>query len=162
MVLLRQKSPPTIKSLTSKKLVKHVFRYGFIEIADDILFALLVGVVLGGVLFLALPSDLMAHEYARWLAYPVMVLIGIPSLYLRIRQYYSNRRRASCQRSQPRRSADFSDDWTGHQYGHHRDHRQPSSALASHPSTSPQSSRLQSSSASPLTRCFSLLVWQFP
>ena len=61
-----------------KKLVKHVLRYGFIEIADDILFALLVGVVLGGVLFLAIPSDLMAHEYARWLAYPVMVLIGIP------------------------------------------------------------------------------------
>ena len=61
-----------------KKLVKHVFRYGFIEIADDILFALLVGVVLGGVLFLAIPSDLMAHEYARWLSYPVMVLIGIP------------------------------------------------------------------------------------
>ena len=61
-----------------KKLVKHVLRYGFIEIADDILFALLVGVVLGGVLFLALPSDLMAHEYARWLSYPVMVLISIP------------------------------------------------------------------------------------
>ena len=61
-----------------KKLVKHILRYGFIEIADDILFALLVGVVLGGVLFLALPSDLMAHEYARWLAYPVMVLISIP------------------------------------------------------------------------------------
>ena len=66
------------QELDFKKLVKHVFRYGFIEIADDILFALLVGVVLGGVLFLAIPSDLMAHEYARWLAYPVMVLIGIP------------------------------------------------------------------------------------
>ena len=61
-----------------KKLVKRILRYGFIEIADDILFALLVGVVLGGVLFLALPSDLMAHEYARYLAYPVMVLISIP------------------------------------------------------------------------------------
>ena len=66
------------QELDFKKLVKHVLRYGFIEIADDILFALLVGVVLGGVLFLAIPSDLMAHEYARWLAYPVMVLIGIP------------------------------------------------------------------------------------
>ncbi len=61
-----------------KKLVKYILRYGFIEIADDILFALLVGVVLGGVLFLALPSDLMAHEYARYLSYPVMVLISIP------------------------------------------------------------------------------------
>ena len=70
--------PTDNQELDFKKLVKHIFRYGFIEIADDILFALLVGVVLGGVLFLALPSDLMAHEYARWLAYPVMVLIGIP------------------------------------------------------------------------------------
>ena len=70
--------PTDNQELDFKKLVKHVFRYGFIEIADDILFALLVGVVLGGVLFLVLPSDLMANEYARWLAYPVMVLIGIP------------------------------------------------------------------------------------
>ena len=70
--------PTDNQGLDFKKLVKHIFRYGFIEIADDILFALLVGVVLGGVLFLALPSDLMAHEYARWLSYPVMVLIGVP------------------------------------------------------------------------------------
>ena len=70
--------PTDNQGLDFKKLVKHILRYGFIEIADDILFALLVGVVLGGVLFLALPSDLMAHEYARYLSYPVMVLIGIP------------------------------------------------------------------------------------
>ena len=70
--------PTDNQGLDFKKLVKHVFRYGFIEIADDILFALLVGVVLGGVLFLAIPSDLMAHEYARYLSYPVMVLIGVP------------------------------------------------------------------------------------
>ena len=71
-------APPDDQNLDFKNLVKHIFRYGFIEIADDILFALLVGVALGGVLFLALPSDLMAHEYARYLSYPVMVLIGIP------------------------------------------------------------------------------------
>ncbi len=70
--------PTDDRALDFKKLVKHILRYGFIEIADDILFALLVGVVLGGVLFLAIPSDLMANEYARWLSYPIMVLIGIP------------------------------------------------------------------------------------
>ncbi len=64
--------------LDFKKLVKHILGYGFIEIADDILFALLVGVALGGVLFLVLPSELMASEYARWLSYPLMVLIGMP------------------------------------------------------------------------------------
>jgi len=64
--------------LTFKKVVKHIFRYGFVEIADDILFALLVGIALGGLLFLAIPSDLMANEYARWMAYPVMVLFAVP------------------------------------------------------------------------------------
>ena len=66
------------QELDFKKVVKHIFSYGFVEIADDILFALLVGVALGGVLFLVIPGDLMSNEYARWLSYPVMVLIGIP------------------------------------------------------------------------------------
>ena len=29
-------------------------------------------------LFLVIPTDLMSHEHARWLSYPVMILIGIP------------------------------------------------------------------------------------
>ena len=66
------------QSLDFRTVVKHIFRYGFVEIADDILFALLVGVALGGVLYLAIPGDLMANEYARWLAYPIMVVVGIP------------------------------------------------------------------------------------
>ncbi|MDE3258108.1 MAG: SO_0444 family Cu/Zn efflux transporter [Gemmatimonadota bacterium] len=65
-------------ALDFKKLVKHIFHYGFVEIADDILFALLVGVALGGVLFLVIPGDLMTNEYARWVSYPVMVLVGVP------------------------------------------------------------------------------------
>ncbi len=63
---------------TLREVVRHVFRYGFVEIADEILFALLVGVALGGVLFLAIPDDLMSNQYARWISYPVMVLVGIP------------------------------------------------------------------------------------
>ena len=66
------------QGLDFRTVVKHMFRYGFVEIADDILFALLVGVALGGVLYLAIPGDLMASEYARWLAYPIMVVVGIP------------------------------------------------------------------------------------
>ena len=66
------------EGLDFRTVVKHIFRYGFVEIADDILFALLVGVALGGVLYLAIPGDLMAYEYARWLAYPIMVVVGIP------------------------------------------------------------------------------------
>ena len=57
---------------------KHILRYGFVEVADDILFALIVGVALGSLLYLAIPDDLMSFEYARWLAYPAMVLVGVP------------------------------------------------------------------------------------
>ena len=64
--------------LSFTRVFKHILRYGFVEVADDILFALLVGVLLGGVLYLAIPSDLMSNEYARWISYPVMVLIGVP------------------------------------------------------------------------------------
>ena len=59
-------------------VVRHVFRYGFVEIADDILFALIVGITLGAVLYLSIPADLMTHEHAHWIAYPVMLLVGIP------------------------------------------------------------------------------------
>ena len=59
-------------------IIRHVFRYGFVEVADDILVPLLVGIGLGGLLYLAIPADLMAHEHARWLSYPVMLLVGVP------------------------------------------------------------------------------------
>ncbi len=61
-----------------RKVVRHALRYGFVEVADDILFALLLGVLLGGVLYAAVPDDLLSHASARWLAYPAMVLVGMP------------------------------------------------------------------------------------
>ena len=47
---------PEDDTLSLRKVVKHIFRYGFVEVADDILFALLIGVALGGLLFLAIPT----------------------------------------------------------------------------------------------------------
>ena len=67
-----------LSSLSFGTVCKHILRYGFVDVADDILFALLVGLALGGLIYLAIPDDLMASEYARWLSYPVMVLVGIP------------------------------------------------------------------------------------
>ena len=61
-----------------RTIVRHIFRYGFVEIADDIMFALIVGIALGGVIYLAIPADLLEHEYARWLSYPIMVIFGVP------------------------------------------------------------------------------------
>ena len=59
-------------------VIKHVFRYGFVDVADDILFALLVGLFLGAFLYFVIPADLMAREHAYWIAYPVMLLLGLP------------------------------------------------------------------------------------
>ncbi len=69
---------PEDDTLSLRKVVKHIFRYGFVEVADDILFALLIGVALGGLLFLAIPDEMMSSEYARWVSYPVVVIVGIP------------------------------------------------------------------------------------
>ena len=71
-------APPNSDLPRFPTIVTHVFRYGFVEIADDILFALLVGIALGGLLFLVIPGDLLANERARWLSYPVMILVGVP------------------------------------------------------------------------------------
>lgn len=60
------------------RVIKHIFRYGFVEVADDILFALIGGIAIGGVLFVAIPDNLLSSELARWLSYPAMVLVGIP------------------------------------------------------------------------------------
>lgn len=66
------------QGLDFKRVIRHIFHYGFVEIADDILFSLLVGILLGGLLFLVIPGDLASNEYTRWVAYPVMVLLGVP------------------------------------------------------------------------------------
>ena len=59
-------------------IARHVWRYGFVEVADDILFALIVGIAIGGLLYIAIPTELMEYESTRWLSYPIMVLVGIP------------------------------------------------------------------------------------
>lgn len=63
---------------TLGQVVRHVLRYGFVEVADDILFAMVVGVAAGGLLFLSIPDGLMAGEAVRWASYPVMLLVGVP------------------------------------------------------------------------------------
>ena len=65
-------------SLSFGHVSKHLLKYGFVEIGDDIFFALLFGIILGGLLYVAIPAELMSHEYAQWLAYPAMVLFGVP------------------------------------------------------------------------------------
>ena len=76
--LVEPLATPRSEPLDFRKIIRHVFHYGFVEVADDILFPMLLGILLGGVLFLLIPDDLMAYDYARWLSYPAMLLVGVP------------------------------------------------------------------------------------
>lgn len=64
--------------LTLGRIAKHVFRYGFVDIADDILTAMLIGIILGAVITFAVPEGIMDSSYATWLQYPAMLLMGVP------------------------------------------------------------------------------------
>lgn len=66
------------QQLTLRKILSHVLSYGFKSVADDILFALLVGLLLGGVLYLFFPTDLLSKSWAQWLSYPVMMIVSVP------------------------------------------------------------------------------------
>lgn len=69
---------PRAAGLTLGRITKHVFRYGFVDIADDILTAMLIGIFLGAVITLAVPEGIMDSSYAVWLQYPAMLLLGVP------------------------------------------------------------------------------------
>jgi len=66
------------KPLTIRTILSHVMSYGFKNVADDILFALLVGLLLGGILYLIFPTELLDKSWAQWLSYPVMMLVSVP------------------------------------------------------------------------------------
>lgn len=69
---------PREAGLTLGRISKHVFRYGFVDIADDILTAMLIGIFLGAVISFAVPEGIMDSSYALWLQYPAMLLMGVP------------------------------------------------------------------------------------
>lgn len=69
---------PSEKRLTLGRIGKHVFRYGFVDLADDILTAMLIGIILGAVITFAVPEGIMNSSYAVWLQYPAMLLMGVP------------------------------------------------------------------------------------
>lgn len=57
---------------------KRIFDFAFVEMADDILFALVVGVLLSGVVMVVLPNDLADYGLSGWRMYAVMLLAGVP------------------------------------------------------------------------------------
>ena len=69
---------PSEERLTLGRISKHVLRYGFVDLADDILTAMLIGIFLGAVITFAVPEGIMDSSYAVWLQYPAMLLMGVP------------------------------------------------------------------------------------
>ncbi|MCB0274821.1 MAG: SO_0444 family Cu/Zn efflux transporter [Calditrichaeota bacterium] len=73
---------PAAKSAASGdegNIVSRIFHYGFIELLSDTSKWLIIGIALGGLISYALPQQWIETYLSNaWLAYPLMLLIGIP------------------------------------------------------------------------------------
>ncbi len=82
--IIEREAPPPVKPLREavprlSAIGRKIFRYAFIEMADDILFSLVVGILLGGILMAALPADLGHYGLGGGvLPYAVMLAVGAP------------------------------------------------------------------------------------
>ena len=61
-----------------KLITKRIFSFAFVEMADDIVFALVIGVLLSGVVMTVVPDDLADHGFSGPLLYLLMLIIGVP------------------------------------------------------------------------------------
>jgi len=68
--------------LTSHRKIKEVFRYGFIELTEDIGKWLVLGVIIGGILTVAIPQDLILSYFAYPLLHFVIMLVFAIPLYV--------------------------------------------------------------------------------
>jgi len=65
--------------LTSESKIKEVFRYGFIELAEDVGKWLLVGVIIGGILTALIPQDMILQFLPfPWLHFLIMLVLAVP------------------------------------------------------------------------------------
>ena len=72
------KSPEIPETVPLKLVGKRIFTFAFIEMADDILFALVVGVLLSGLVMVIVPDNLAEYGLSGWYMYAIMLLAGIP------------------------------------------------------------------------------------
>ncbi len=72
------KIPPLPENVVPlKKIYRHVFQYAFVDMADDILFALFIGIIAGGFIFVLLPEGLV-QQASTWSIYLIMLIAGVP------------------------------------------------------------------------------------
>ena len=60
------------------QVCKRMFTFSFIEMADDILFALVIGVLLSGVVMVLVPDNIAEYGLYGWRMYLVMLVAGVP------------------------------------------------------------------------------------
>ncbi len=71
--------PPSLPDVVPLRAVgKRILTFAFVEMADDILFALVIGVLLGGVVMVLVPNDLAEFGLSGWKMYLIMLIAGIP------------------------------------------------------------------------------------
>ncbi len=67
------------KEISIKNKVIKVFNYGFVELAEDIGKWLIIGVVIGGVLTVAIPQELIEKFLPyTWMHFIIMLIIALP------------------------------------------------------------------------------------
>ncbi len=72
-------SPHPHPALTHRLRIKEVFQYGFFELATDIGKWLLLGVIVGGILTVVIPGDLLANYFSNpILHFLIMLLVAVP------------------------------------------------------------------------------------
>jgi uncharacterized protein len=70
---------PTTPSRSAKQVIAQILHYGLIFLVRDTRKWLLIGIVLGGVISWAIPTDLGAQYLGNpWISYGLMLVIGIP------------------------------------------------------------------------------------
>lgn len=71
--------PSEAGAVPLRSVAKRVFTFAFVEMADDILFALVVGVLLSGVVMVLVPDDLGRYGLGGGMgAYVLMLIAGVP------------------------------------------------------------------------------------
>jgi uncharacterized membrane protein YraQ (UPF0718 family)/copper chaperone CopZ len=67
------------EKLSTRFKLKEIFQYGFVELAEDIGKWLIVGVLIGGILTVVIPEDLILKHFANpFVHFIIMLIIAVP------------------------------------------------------------------------------------
>jgi len=66
-------------AVSMQKKLKEIFRYGFVELPEDVGKSLLFGILLGGLITAVIPGGIFEKHFSNpWIVYPVVLLFSVP------------------------------------------------------------------------------------